>query len=188
MKWDLQRQAYFPRPGVRGIVVLACLCMPTPPRLLQRWRLRPAPLPLPSLLPSLYLQDKRPRSGTSTVTDLQRQERGRVPEVGPRLDKKGLSLQGYILQYKQTHISFAHNSPIWKCFAVSSYFTHCTRLFKFNQLITNLISIWSGYHSLGPEENFAGIMLFRVYLPNNSFIVAKRHFSFQNGQALYLLV
>jgi len=58
-------------------------------------------LPVSSLLPSSYFQGKRPRTGTSTLTDLQRQECGRVPEADPRLDKKGLSLQGHILQYKK---------------------------------------------------------------------------------------
>lgn len=36
VKQDLQRQACFPRAGVHRIVVLACLCMQSPPRLLQR--------------------------------------------------------------------------------------------------------------------------------------------------------
>lgn len=163
MKRDLQRQACFPRPGVCGTAVLACLCMLNPPRLLQRWWPRPAPWPLPSLLSSSYFQGKRPRSGTSTSTDLWREEWGRVPEWGPRLDKKELSLQGYILQYKKTYISFAHNSRIWKCFALSSYFTYCTCLLKFNQLITNLISIWSGYHLQGPGL-YEKLLLLECYL------------------------
>lgn len=164
--------------------------LPPHPRLLQGWRLRPAPQPWPFLLPSLYFWAKRPRSGTPALSDLPRQEWGRVPAAGPRLDKKGLNLQGYILQYQQTYISFAYNFPIWKCFALSSYFTNCTGLFKFSQLITNLISIWSRYihKEQGFEKTFVGIMLFGVYIPNNSCIVAERHFSYQTGHVWDLVV
>lgn len=90
----------FPRAGVHRIVVLACPCMHSPPRLLQRWRLRPAPQPLPFLLLSLCFWGKIPRSGTSALSDLPRQEWGGVPAAGPRRDKKGLSLQGHILQHQ----------------------------------------------------------------------------------------
>lgn len=79
--------------------------------------------PLPSLLHSPYFHYRRPRQGTSTLTDLQIPEGGRLPEASPRLDKKRLGLQEYILQCKQTYISFAHNSPIWNYFALSSYFS-----------------------------------------------------------------
>lgn len=162
--------------------------LPPHPRLLQGWRLRPAPQPLSVLLPSLHFWGKRPRSGT--LPDLPRQEWRRVPAAGPRLDKKGLNSQGYILQYQQTYVSFAYNFPIWKCFALSSYFTNCTCLFKFNQLITNLISIWSRYihKEQGFEKTFVGIMLFGVYIPNNSCVVAERHFSYQTGHVWDLVV